>query len=254
MKTLFTVLSLLSFLLLPHAQAQVSTITLAGGETYTTTPTDPYEILYVVTRYPKGSCDLTCTIVNYSFCENQVAGCLEGWTEVPNSTFRGAVGTSWTNNAILTLNAQLISDGGGYGKAWYCNAWDSSGNCSNETPVYPVNGSPNQAIGLINVVWQKSTAWADLASTIDYVPGSTTVSSLDKYAEDSTGVVMGYPVSASGTCCLALLITDSKTNTVPSPVLASETMAGKQGLSEPALKRLREIERKQKAAIAARAK
>jgi hypothetical protein len=39
MKTLFTVLSLLSFLLLPHAQAQVSTITLAAAKPLLPIPT-----------------------------------------------------------------------------------------------------------------------------------------------------------------------------------------------------------------------
>jgi hypothetical protein len=106
MKTLFTVLSLLSFLLLPHAQAQVSTITLAGSEVYIA---DPYGIVLDVTRYPAGSCDLTCTIVNYSFCQNQVQGCLEGWMEVPNSAFKGNVGTSWTNGSQLSLSATITS-------------------------------------------------------------------------------------------------------------------------------------------------
>jgi hypothetical protein len=170
--------------------------------------------------------------------------------EVPNSAFKGNVGTSWTNGAQLSLSATITSGGtggnpggNGIGQSWECYGWNSDGSCRFETDV-----SGN--LGTIQANWQKSTAWASVSTDIEYSPGSTIISSLDKYAANSSGMLMGYPISTSGTCCLELVITDSKTNSVP----ASEALAGKQGLSEPALKRLREIERKQKAAIAARAK
>jgi hypothetical protein len=129
-------LSLLAFLLVPPAgfvlfaqqtaQAQTATISVAGAEN------DP--MLVIVTRYSSGTCDLTCVLVDYSFCQEQTPGCLSGWAEIPNDKWKGNVGTSWTSGSVVTIGAvggvALLPGDGVYGAAWYCEAWDDSGNCS----------------------------------------------------------------------------------------------------------------------------
>jgi len=66
-------------------------------------------------------CDLTCTVVNYSFCVEQTPGCLEGTMEVPDSAFKGRVGAKYTQqNDALVLNATITS-GSPYGLSYYCS-------------------------------------------------------------------------------------------------------------------------------------
>ena len=230
MKRLIIVLALLS---LPGF-AQTLTTTIAAGETYLA---DPYDITVTVTRYPVGQCGLTCTVVVYTFCKNQVPGCLEGWTEVPNSTFKGGVGSNWTNNAVMTLaDTYLVSDGL-YGLAWDCYAWDDSGNCTDQITVHPVNGSPNNSIGMINMNWKKVTVAAQISTVLTYEPGTTSTYIVGKFTAQSTGTIIGTPISTNGTCCLAYVQSVTKTNAVASQILADK-------LSPNAIKHLKAIENK----------
>jgi hypothetical protein len=227
------------------AQAQTATISVAGAEN------DP--MLVIVTRYSSGTCDLTCVLVDYSFCQEQTPGCLSGWAEIPNDKWKGNVGTSWTSGSVVTIGAvggvALLPGDGVYGAAWYCEAWDDSGNCSDEVDIPP----SSQDIGWLSLTLTKVPVEATFSNSITYQPGTTTQLELWKFTADSTGNFQdsigngANPISTNGTCCLAIETSITKTNAVASQVIGDK-------LSEPALKRLREIERKQKAAIAARAK
>jgi hypothetical protein len=239
MKLAISVLLLLAGTCFP----QTLTTTIASAETYLA---NPYDMLVIVTRYPPGQCDLTCTTVSYTFCKNEVPGCQEGWYEIPDRFFTGDVGPNWlttTRNVILNT-AVLVSNEAGYaGESWLCYSWDDNGNCSDEKPLTIPSGSD----GWISITWHKALVEAQIQSVTTYVPGTTSQQIIGKFTADSTGTVFEVPIATNGTCCLAYTQSISKTNTVASVVLADK-------LSEPSLRRLRAIERAQKAAIAARAK
>ena len=209
-----------------------------------------------------GMCDLTCTFINYSFCVDEVPGCLEGFMEVSNPAFKGNVGAGYTNGAVLTLNATITS-GSQYGNSYYCYAWDSDGNCTNEVDIVApgcTSATCPTEVGTVDVTFTKIEEDASLSNNTNFTNSSGTItesqSISDQFSEMASGTVIGVSFSQPSWCCMGFAETITTTSTAKAAVVkpVSQLLAQNGKVPEKVLRRLRALERAQKTAIAARAK
>jgi hypothetical protein len=207
-------------------------------------------------------CDLTCTTVSYSFCIDEIPGCVEGFMEVAQSDFKGNVGASYTNGAVLTL-AATITSGSNYGNSYYCYAWDSDGDCTDEVGIVApdcTSATCPTEVGTINVTFTKIEGDASLSSTTNFGNASGTITEAqsisDQFSEMAGGTVIGSSLSQPSWCCMGFAETVTTTSAAPAAAVkpASELLAQSGKISDKVLRRLRALERVQSAPIAARAK
>jgi hypothetical protein len=198
-------------------------------------------------------CDLTCTVVNYSFCLNQTPGCLEGFMEVPQSAFKGLVGANYMQqNDVLTLNATITS-GSQYGNSYYCYAWDADGNCTDQVGIVApgcTNATCPTEVGTIQVTFIKIQLNATLTDNYDSFPlGSGTVETMqsisDQFSDEAYGNVIGAFFDQLSGCCVGFIqqvttITPATAAIAVKPVSQLLAQSGK--VSEKALRRLRVLE------------
>jgi len=218
-------------------------------------------------------CDLTCTYVSYSFCVNEIPGCLEGTMEIAGAGFKGNVGTGYLAANVLTLNTTIIS-GWSYGNSYYCYAWDSDGNCTDQVDIAVCTagevGSCPTEVGTIDITFTKAsqgTLTDEIDATTSGTVMTTTQSINDEFYSNATGTVIG--VSANNySCCVGVQETVTTTKTVAASTAAaiqttptataaatrppSELLAQTGKVPDKVLRRLRALERAQKAYIAER--
>jgi hypothetical protein len=202
-------------------------------------------------------CDLTCTVVNYSFCLDETPGCLEGYMEVAQSDFKGSVGASYTQqNDVLTLNAAMIS-GSPYGFSYYCYAWDSDGNCTDEQGIVaPGCTAPTcpTEVGTIQVTFTKIQLNATLTDNYDsFADGSGTEETLqsinDQFSDEAYGNVIGVLFDQLSGCCVGFLqqVTTLTPTTAAAIKPVSQLLAQTGKVPEKALRRLRVLEARRNA-------
>jgi hypothetical protein len=109
MKRTPTIIAAVTLWLCPFGFATTKTTVTSTSATiqFGISATDTSVIISVSKVTPPG-CDLSCTYVNYSFCVIENPGCLEGFTEVPASAFKGNVGTGFGTANTLTLTATMF--------------------------------------------------------------------------------------------------------------------------------------------------
>jgi hypothetical protein len=200
-------------------------------------------------------CFITCTGLTYSFCVDETPGCLEGTMMIPDSAFKGNVGASYTNGAVLTVNATVTS-GSPSGNSYYCYAWDSDGDCTDA--VY-ITGT----VGSVEATFTKYELAANVTDSYGTSASGTVQTIEDWFDDQAYGNVIGVSFGVTDSCCLDF----DETSTTATPTNAtanvatanlalkpSEIVARTGKVPEKVLRRLRALERAQKAAIAARAK
>jgi hypothetical protein len=192
------------------------------------------------------SCDLTCTVISYSFCANETPGCLEGYAEVPNSAFKGSVGSNYEAANTLTVNVNAVTNPP-YVLNWSCGAFEDN-NCINQT---------TEPGGEIQVTFTKTPLYEDVNTSTGTVLEGGVFNSTTEYDElfsdESEGTIVGtsftvandYVGNVGASCCMAFQATFTRTwdeCSAASVKRPSELLEGR--LPEKVVRRLRAIEDK----------
>lgn len=270
MKPKLTIIAMTIPLCLLFAAAQAQTTT-------TITQSDASAVFDSITSsvgvsYSSQFCDLTCTTVNYTFCIQETPGCLEGYMEVADTAFKGYVGTSYTASNTVVLNATITS-GDQYGTSYYCYAWNSEAECTDEVDVVAPNctaASCPTEVGTVSVTFTKIPNAATLENSISTsvnggVGGATngdgeklTTQTITDYFDDTaSGTVIGVGFDQADVdanqCCMYFAETISSSAAAAATAAAmvpSKVLNGR--LPEKLLARFRALEKVKASAIAAR--
>jgi hypothetical protein len=236
--------------LCPQGFASSSTI-LSTTATYDDPP-----LMVSVTRANAALCDLElppagpppyCTEVIYSFCLNETPGCQEGWMYINNELFKGTVGSSWTNEAVLAVNTPVISNGD-RGESYYCYAWNSDGDCTELTVI-------TDPSGCVDMTFTKVAEQATVSNEVEYYAqpggGVQTITNInDEFTATAQGTVVTTAVTPSATAESDMGF--SQATDVQKTGTNIERMRAHTKLSEKALRRLQAIRREQRAYTAKR--
>ncbi len=191
--------------------------------------------------------------------------------EVADSDLKGHITTGMNQANVLTLTATIMS-GSIYGNSYYCYAWDSDDNCTDEVwivaPGCTVASCPTE-VGTIDVVFTKTVPsdtffYAVLSDDTDATKVNSEVrvtqSINDQFGDTATGVVIGATIGqAMNDCCVGVNEQIVQTTANSAAVVdkatvkpVSEQLARTGKVADKVLRRLRALERVQAAVIAAR--
>jgi hypothetical protein len=197
------------------------------------------------------------TWANFSFCVDETPGCVEGF-EAYDGGLAGNVylGYFQTVNKV-TVDANFsLSEGSTDAVVYYCYAWNSDGDCTDQVPV------PSTWTGSVAMTFAKTFGTGTLEETYSGGPPTTTTPTTINWnyqvSCSGTGTAIGVTAESPGSCFMgftdltcdptstfdgsgcAAVATDAVTASYVAPAI-SKLLAGK--FPEKVLRRMRALEK-----------